>query len=74
MSDKTRHRTIFSSNESLITYNKQEVYPSKLRNEVYAMYSSVLDGIVTEPEMMTVPLDDHMVHRGRTFLSLLSKS
>ena len=31
------------------------------------MYSSVLDGIVTEPEMMTVPLDDHMVHRGRTF-------
>ena len=33
------------------------------------MYSSVVDGIVTEPEMMTVPLDDHMVHRGRTFLS-----
>jgi len=43
------------------------VYPSKLKHEVYAMYSSVIGGIVTKPEMMSVPIDDHMVHRGRTF-------
>ena len=30
----------------------------------YAMYSSVLGGIVTDPAAMVLPLDDHMVHRG----------
>jgi branched-chain amino acid aminotransferase len=30
----------------------------------YAMFSSVYGGIVTDPRMMLVPLDDHMVHRG----------
>lgn len=30
----------------------------------YAMYSSLYDGIVTDPALMLLPLDDHMVHRG----------
>jgi branched-chain amino acid aminotransferase len=30
----------------------------------YAFYSSVLGGITTDPAFMTVPLDDHLVHRG----------
>lgn len=30
----------------------------------FAMYSSVVGGIVTDPTLMQVPLDDHMVHRG----------
>ena len=30
----------------------------------YAMYSSILGGIVTDPALMLLPLDDHMVHRG----------
>ncbi len=30
----------------------------------FAMYSSVLGGVVTNPAMMTVPLEDHLVHRG----------
>jgi branched-chain amino acid aminotransferase len=29
-----------------------------------SMYSSVLGGIVTDPALMAVPVDDHMVHRG----------
>uniref|UniRef100_A0ACD5VZE8 Uncharacterized protein n=1 Tax=Avena sativa TaxID=4498 RepID=A0ACD5VZE8_AVESA len=29
-----------------------------------AMYSSVLGGIVLDPAMMVLPIDDHMVHRG----------
>ena len=33
-------------------------------NSFYAMYSSVLGGIVTDPATMVLPLDDHMVHRG----------
>jgi 4-amino-4-deoxychorismate lyase len=30
----------------------------------YAMYSSILGGIVNDPAVMVLPLDDHMVHRG----------
>jgi len=30
----------------------------------FAMYSSVIGGIVTDATLMQVPLDDHMVHRG----------
>src|SRR5574342_827249 len=30
----------------------------------YSMYSSVLGGVVTDPALMVLPLDDHMVHRG----------
>jgi branched-chain amino acid aminotransferase len=32
--------------------------------KLYAMYSSVTDGIVTDEALMMVPVDDHMVHRG----------
>ena len=30
----------------------------------FAMYSSVFGGVVTDPALMVIPLDDHMVHRG----------
>lgn len=30
----------------------------------YAMYTSWWDAITTEPNLMVVPVDDHMVHRG----------
>jgi branched-chain amino acid aminotransferase len=30
----------------------------------YAMYSSILDGVVLDPLLMQVPVDDHLVHRG----------
>jgi 4-amino-4-deoxychorismate lyase len=30
----------------------------------YAFYSSQLGGIVTDPSLMVLPFDDHMVHRG----------
>ncbi len=29
-----------------------------------AFYSSVLGGIVTDPSLMQIPMDEHMVHRG----------
>lgn len=34
------------------------------RQKYLAMYSSVFGGIVTDPALMLVPIDDHMVHRG----------
>lgn len=30
----------------------------------FALYSSFAGGIVTDPALMNIPLDDHMVHRG----------
>src|SRR5687768_1692577 len=30
----------------------------------WAFYSSQLDGIVTDPALMVIPFDDHIVHRG----------
>lgn len=36
----------------------------KKKKKLYAMYSSVTDCIVTDPQLMVVPVDDHMVHRG----------
>src|SRR5436309_16008955 len=32
--------------------------------KVWAFYSSQLGGIVTDPAVMILPFDDHMVHRG----------
>ncbi|MFC1497292.1 aminotransferase class IV [Verrucomicrobiota bacterium] len=32
--------------------------------DYFAMYSSVYGGTVTDPALMLVPVDDHMVHRG----------
>src|SRR6187200_3792759 len=29
-----------------------------------AFYSSQLGGVVTDPSLMVIPFDDHMVHRG----------
>lgn len=34
------------------------------QNRYYAMYSSILDGVVVDPVLMQVPVDDHLVHRG----------
>lgn len=55
---KTR---IFTTDEALARLG--QVVHSKAAN-FYSMYSSVLGGIVTDPALMVVPLDDHMVHRG----------
>jgi 4-amino-4-deoxychorismate lyase len=52
---------IFSADDSLRRLH-QTVHGKA--NNFYAMYSSVLGGIVTDPAMMVLPLDDHMVHRG----------
>jgi branched-chain amino acid aminotransferase len=37
---------------------------SRKKCDYRAMYSSWAGGIVTDPELMLVPVDDHLVHRG----------
>lgn len=34
------------------------------QSNYYAMYSSLYGGIVTDPLLMSIPVDDHLVHRG----------
>ncbi|KAK9861710.1 hypothetical protein WJX84_007834 [Apatococcus fuscideae] len=34
--------------------------------DIKSFYASELGGIVTQPELMVVPIDDHMVHRGHS--------
>jgi 4-amino-4-deoxychorismate lyase len=48
------------SNKKIITQWPQRSFGPK----VYAMYSSWVDGIILDINLMTVPIDDHLVHRG----------
>src|SRR5688500_4447368 len=52
---------VFTSDEAIA--NLRRAVHAKSAS-FYAMYSSVLGGIVTDPALMVLPLDDHMVHRG----------
>lgn len=40
------------------------VYREGLSEALYAMYSSLTGGITTDPALMSVPVDDHLTHRG----------
>jgi 4-amino-4-deoxychorismate lyase len=58
------------ANTSLRTLTSDEVVSAlrQLRTtqpvKYWAFYSSQLGGIVTDPALMVIPFDDHMVHRG----------
>jgi len=56
-----KRTAVFSSDDGI--RRLRGVVHAKAAN-FYAMYSSVLGGIVTDPALMVLPLDDHMVHRG----------
>lgn len=55
-------RTPTLSPQEAMARLRQAVHPKA--EHFYAMYSSLLGGIVTDPALMVLPLDDHMVHRG----------
>jgi 4-amino-4-deoxychorismate lyase len=57
----TSKTTVFARAEGLARLSRI-VHPKSVN--FYAAYSSVLGGIVTDPSLMVLPLDDHMVHRG----------
>jgi len=38
--------------------------PRPFHDNYFAMYSSVYGGIVTDPTLMMIPIDDHVAHRG----------
>src|SRR5512132_4506019 len=44
--------------------DKLRVLRSRQPVKYWAFYSSQLGGVVTDPALMVIPFDDHMVHRG----------
>jgi 4-amino-4-deoxychorismate lyase len=55
-------KTPFLNSGEALQRLRRAVHP-RARN-FFAMYSSLLEGIVKDPALMVLPLDDHMVHRG----------
>jgi 4-amino-4-deoxychorismate lyase len=51
------------SQDDVLTKLRGTVHPAAAQ-QYYALYSSILGGIVTDPALMVIPFDDHMVHRG----------
>jgi 4-amino-4-deoxychorismate lyase len=51
------------SQEDVIEKLRAAVHPTAAQ-QYFAMYSSILGGIVTDPALMVIPFDDHLVHRG----------
>ncbi|MBI2230384.1 MAG: D-amino-acid transaminase [Deltaproteobacteria bacterium] len=54
--------TLILSSDDALSRLRQSIHAKS--GNFYAMYSSILGGIVTDPALMVLPLDDHMVHRG----------
>ncbi|KAL9444014.1 hypothetical protein AB3S75_017232 [Citrus x aurantiifolia] len=54
---------VFSSSSELLQ-KLQEKWSSVKKKLYPAMYSSIFGGIILDPAMMVIPIDDHMVHRG----------
>lgn len=58
-----REPLLFSPEEALARI-KERLPPAGKKGEFRAFFSSVMGGITTCPSLMSVPADDHMVHRG----------
>ncbi|XP_034679392.1 D-amino-acid transaminase, chloroplastic-like isoform X1 [Vitis riparia] len=54
---------VFKSSSELVE-KLHEKWDSGKEKPYPAMYSSVFGGIILDPAMMVIPIDDHMVHRG----------
>mmetsp|Transcript_73904 Transcript_73904/g.210896 ORF Transcript_73904/g.210896 Transcript_73904/m.210896 type:complete len:380 (+) Transcript_73904:99-1238(+) len=54
---------LYSPEEALARL-KERLPPAASQGQFRAFFSSVIGGITTCPSLMSVPVDDHMVHRG----------
>lgn len=52
---------VLSRNE---IFSEESKWRDPGRSEYLAMYSGVFGGVVTDPALMVIPIDDHIVHRG----------
>lgn len=45
-------------------FSKEPEWRAPGGSKYFSMYSSAFGGVVTDPALMVVPMDDHMMHRG----------
>jgi len=45
-------------------FSREGREPRAWQKDYLAMYSSLWRGVTTDPDLMTIPMDDHLVHRG----------
>jgi 4-amino-4-deoxychorismate lyase len=57
------HAVPVLSQEDVLAKLRSTVHPAATQ-QYFALYSSILGGVVTDPALMVIPFDDHMVHRG----------
>uniref|UniRef100_A0A0D9WEA8 Uncharacterized protein n=1 Tax=Leersia perrieri TaxID=77586 RepID=A0A0D9WEA8_9ORYZ len=57
------HVPVYASGSEVLQ-KLEEKWKSTKQQRYPAMYSSVVGGIILDPSMMVIPIDDHMVHRG----------
>ena len=48
----------------VVERNQWKYRESVKRAKIHSMYSSATGYITTDPELMVIPIDDHLVHRG----------
>lgn len=48
----------------VVEKNQWKLRESVKRAKIHSMYSSATGYITTDPELMVIPIDDHLVHRG----------
>ncbi|RRT72011.1 hypothetical protein B296_00005124 [Ensete ventricosum] len=58
------HRVPVYSTATEVVEKLKEKWSSVKKQPYPAMYSSVFGGIILDPTVMVIPIDDHMVHRG----------
>ncbi|CAL9057491.1 unnamed protein product [Musa banksii] len=58
------HRVPVYSSATEVVEKLKEKWSSVKKQPYPAMYSSVFGGIILDPTVMVIPIDDHMVHRG----------
>jgi len=64
MTQATQAQTVPVLSEEAVVRGLRAAVHRAAAQQYFAMYSSVLGGIVTDPALMILPMDDHMVHRG----------
>lgn len=62
---------ILSSSQTLLALETN--LPSGAHYNFLAFYSSVVNGIITEPSLMTIPIDEHMAHRGHAVFDTVGR-
>lgn len=64
MAQATQLQTVPVLSEGDVLHKLRSAVHPAAAHQYFALYSSILGGIITDAALMVIPFDDHMVHRG----------